>query len=60
MHNTVQQYINESHEQAGQHSANKKMLEIAVNMIRQKLDLKLIAQVTGFGTDELLKIKANQ
>ena len=30
---------------------------IAINMLREKMDLKLIASVTEFSIDELLKLK---
>lgn len=39
--------------------AVNKTFEIAINMIRQNLDLKLISSVTGLSSDEVLNLKNN-
>jgi predicted transposase/invertase (TIGR01784 family) len=51
--------IQQGIEQGIEQGATNKTLEIAVKMIRQNLDLKLISSVTGLSSDEILKLKNN-
>lgn len=55
----IQEGIQQGIEQGLEQGATKKTLEIAKNMIKQNLDLKLISSVTGLSTDEILKLKNN-
>ena len=55
----IQEGIQQGIEQGLEQGATKKTLEIAKNMIKQNLDLKLISSVTGLSPDEILKLKNN-
>lgn len=39
-------------------SSDSVLQKTAINMLRDKHDLKLISSVTGFSEDELLKLKS--
>lgn len=39
-------------------SSNSILEKTAVNMLKDKIDLKFISSVTGFSEDELLKLKS--
>lgn len=53
----IQEGIQQGIEQGLEQGATKKTLEIAINMLKQNLDFKLISSVTGLSTDEILKLK---
>jgi len=61
MRSIAQKYIDEGLQQGAQQGiekgATKKALEIAINMIKQNFDFKIIAQVTGLSNDQIQKIK---
>jgi hypothetical protein len=37
--------------------AEKRNLEIAINMLKENADSKFVSKVTGFSLDEILKLK---
>lgn len=53
------QYYGMGIQEGIEQGATNKTLEIAVKMIKQNLDLKLISSVTGLSSDEILKLKNN-
>ena len=55
--NTLEKRYQQGIEQGIEQGANKKSLEIAKNMLKEKFDLEIISSVTGLSKSQILKLK---